>query len=116
VTARGGARPRGFTWRGLAFDAPWPGDEVGGFYSSPRIELEERSADWKCQRLAATWHARLRIGADRFPGVGATAAAALDAAAAEAANVAALIATMLPPGGAPGGSKKRPRRTRKAGR
>jgi hypothetical protein len=89
----GGLGP--FVWRGIEF-APSTRAAAAGYYSSAPSSAGDRSADWSCQRLEAIWHARLRIGGDRFPGVGATAELALEDAAREAANVAALIVTMLP--------------------
>jgi hypothetical protein len=71
----------------------------GGFYKSEPLDLGGRSADWKVQPVRDSWHARLRVGIERYPGVGKTATAALEAAAAEAAQVATCIAAMLPPGG-----------------
>lgn len=118
MSARGGKAAHGragFTWRGIAF-APPESAEPGAFYSSEPVELEDRSADWKVHQPKTAWHARLRIGAERYPGVGATAAEALEAAAAEAQNVAALIVAMLPAASSPGAGKQRARRPRKAAR
>jgi hypothetical protein len=84
-------------WRGVAF-APVATATAGlGFFSSPSVAVAgDRSSDWKCQRLQTVWHARLRIGGDRFPGVGATPELALDAAAEEAIHVASLISGLVP--------------------
>jgi hypothetical protein len=103
------AAPQGFTWRGLRFSPPVI--ERGGFYKSIPIELaDDRTAEWKVQCLEPhAWHARLRIGGDRFPGVGATPAEALEAAAAEAQNVAAFIVAMLPASSPTRQSKRKPR-------
>jgi hypothetical protein len=101
--------PPGFVWRGIAFDPP-PRREPDGFYSNAPISIgeDERTADWKVRQTRSTWHARLRIGADRYPGVGATREAALEAAAAEAQNAAAFIVAMLPKGSSPAlGKRKR---------
>ena len=91
-------RPGGFTWRGIAFSPPHR-SEPDGFYSNTPISIgeDERTADWKVRQTRSAWHARLRIGADRYPGVGETREAALEAAAAEAHNAAAFIVAMLPP-------------------
>jgi hypothetical protein len=100
VSARNGALPGGFTWRGIKFSPPQATDPgAGGFYSSEIIGIaDDRTADWKVHRPKTVWHARLRIGAERYPGVGETRAQALEAAAAEAQNVAAFIVAMLPAG------------------
>lgn len=107
--------PEGFTWRGIKFSPPAPDAAADGFYASDWIALgdDERSAEWKVRRTKSAWHARLRIGADRYPGVGATAAEALEAAAAEASNVAAFIVTMLPASSPPAAPKKGVRRASK---
>lgn len=108
--------PEGFTWRGIEFSPP-AGTEPGGFYSSAWIELaDERTAEWKVHCPKSVWHARLRIGADRYPGVGETREQALDAAAAEAQNVAAFIVAMLPPASSPATPKKGARRAIKGRR
>lgn len=111
MSARKGQRepgPEGFTWRGIKFTPPPGGDPTGFFSSEPLVLGEDgRSADWKVQRVRPVerrnaperWAARLRIGAERYPGTGATHTEALHAAAGEAANVAAFIVAMLPPGG-----------------
>lgn len=106
MSGRGGKGepgPQGFTWRGIKFSPPRPSAAADGFYSSETIEVDEdgRTAEWKFHQvnrapLTATWHARLRIGADRYPGVGETPAQALEMACAEAANVATYIVAMLP--------------------
>lgn len=107
--------PEGFSWRGIRFEPP---SDPGGLYSSTPIELDHRTGDWKCQAVRREvrldsppvhWHARLRIGSDRFPGVGATREAALDAATAEAQSVAAFIVAMLPPASAPQPIRERSR-------
>lgn len=105
VSARGGKGDPGgrpFSWRGIEF-APPSADVAHAFYSSEPITVAgDRTADWKVQRLRgepARWAARLRIGAERYPGTGATHVEALHAAAGEASNVAAYIVAMLPPGG-----------------
>ena len=92
--------PMPFTWRGVEL-APEP--SMPGFYRSKRVHLGELlSADWRVTKLREgpeqRWHARLRIGADRFSGRGETAEAALDAAAAEARGVAAFIRRLVPKG------------------
>jgi hypothetical protein len=89
--------PERFTWRGIRFSPP-DRTEPRGFYKSTPIELaDDRTAEWKVQCLEPhAWHARLRIGGDRFPGVGATPAAALEAALVEAANTATYIVAMMP--------------------
>jgi hypothetical protein len=119
VTARRAKRapgPEGFTWRGIAFSPP-DASEPRGFYKGATRELGDRSAEWKVHQPKTVWHARLRIGADRYPGVGSTREAALDDAAREAANVAALIVTMLPRArGARTPVRKRTPRPRKATR
>lgn len=116
MSPRGGERKgrRGpFVWRGVAFAPVASAAAVGGFYSSPSVAVAgDRSADWKCERLQTVWHARLRIGGDRFPGVGATAELALDAAAEEALQVATLIAGLVPVEGASPPRKARGRRAR----
>lgn len=119
-----GGRPDGYYWRGIEFCAPRASDLPAGFYSSVPITLGEdgRAADWKFHQPKTVWHARLRIGVDRYPGAGATPAEALDAAAAEAANVAAFIVAMLPPTSSPAaeldarGRTKRKRRAVKVRR
>ena len=111
--------PGGFTWRGIEFSPP-ARNEPDGFYSNIPISLgeDDRAADWKVQRIgpasiSSRWHARLRIGADRYPGVGETREAALEMAAAEAANVAAFIVTMLPASEPPAQARKKRRAQRK---
>jgi hypothetical protein len=108
VCAAGCRKPEGFTWRGIKFTPPAPTDERG-FYSSEAIEIGEdgRAADWKVHRPKTVWHARLRIGADRFPGVGETREQALDAAAAEARHVAGFIVAMLPAESAPAAPRRK---------
>ena len=110
---------RRFVWRGIRFAPPAAAEGPGGFYSNIPISIgeDERAADWKVCQTRSTWYARLRIGADRFPGVGATREAALDAAAAEAQNVAAFIMAMLPPTSSPTArrSKGAPRRAPRKG-
>jgi hypothetical protein len=110
MSARNGQGDPGhevFTWRGIKFYPP-DGNEPGGFYSSKPIEVApDRVADWKVHRPKTVWHARLRIGAERYPGVGETPGQALEAAAAEAQNVAAFIVAMLPAPSSPRASKKR---------
>lgn len=88
-----------FTWRGLIFR---PVPALPGFWRTELMTLSspdgraERSADWKVQQLkSATWHARLRVGADRFPGRGESPEQALDAAAAEARPVLRLMKVAL---------------------
>lgn len=109
--AQGEPEPEGFTWRGIEFSPPAPAEGPSGFYSSAPVELAEgRLADWKVHQPKTAWHARLRIGAERYPGVGATRAAALEAAAAEATTVAAFIVAMLPPASSPAPRKVRARR------
>lgn len=109
--------PEGFTWNGIAFSAR-EGTEPGAFHSSPTIELaDDRTAEWKVHRPKTVWHARLRIGAERYPGVGETREQALEAAAAEAANVATFIVAMLPAASSPAPRRsKRPRRAIKVRR
>jgi hypothetical protein len=103
--------PEGFTWRGIDFAPPAPAAGPAGFYTSAPIEVApDRIAEWKVHRPKGTWHARLRIGGERYPGVGATAAAALDDAAAEARNVATYIVAMLPEARELRGRKAPPRR------
>lgn len=102
--------PRGFTWRGIRFAPPAAAEGEAGFYSSAPIEVaEDRVADWKVHRPKSAWHARLRIGAERYPGVGETREQALEMAATEAANVATYIVAMLPAASPPAPRKKRPR-------
>jgi hypothetical protein len=125
VSARKGREPgpAGFTWRGIKF-APLP--DAANLYGSASIEVaDDRSANWRCERLAGAaggWHARLKIGGDRFPGVGKTHTEALEAAAGEASNVATYIVAMLPPGGGlrevadRAASKREPRRAIKVRR
>lgn len=92
----GSEGPEGFTWRGIRFSPPGR-TEPGGFYKSGPIELDaHRTGDWKVHCPKTVWHARLRIGSDRHPGVGATREQALEDAAAEAQNVATYIVAMLP--------------------
>lgn len=89
-------RPVPFTWRGIEF-TPQRSLSEGGIYRSPQTKLSDfRSTDWKCQRVGDRWHARLRIGGDRFPGTGSTAEEALDEAAAEARLVAGYVRRLLP--------------------
>ena len=93
--------PTPFTWQGIEFT---PETSLGdGFYRSPDIRLTDtRSSNWKLQKIGdgpeQRWHARLRIGADRFPGKGGTAEEALEAAAAEARRVAGFIGKLVPAG------------------
>lgn len=109
--------PKGFVWRGIRFSPPAPAEGAAGFYSSEPFEVAEgRVADWKVHRPKAAWHARLRIGHERYPGVGETREQALDMAAAEAANVATYIVAMMPPASSPAPRKRRPRRAMKVGR
>ena len=108
MSARGGkGDPEGatFTWRGIEFK---PLDGHPGMYENDAIDVaDDRAAGWRVEGVRtamgapARWHARLRIGADRFPGVGQTPAEALEMAAAEAANVATYIVAMLPPASSP---------------
>lgn len=92
ATTRRAAEPAPFTWRGLEFNPAG-----AGFYASTLVRLGSlRTAEWKVQRVGEYWHARLRIGSDRFPGTGATADEALDAAADEARSVASFIRRLLP--------------------
>ena len=94
--------PEGFTWRGIKFLPRPDGAGLCDLYMSETVELAGgRSANWRVERqpCALAWHARLKIGPDRFPGIGKSHTAALHAAAAEAANVASFIVAMLPPGG-----------------
>lgn len=88
--------PNGFTWRGIKL-VPVPG-LARTWASSPSVDLGDRGADWRVEQpLAGSgWHARLRIGIDRYPGVGKSAIEALESAEVEAANVATYIAAMLP--------------------
>jgi hypothetical protein len=109
----------GFRWRGIEFSRP-VGAEPSAFYSSEPIVLsEDRAGEWRVQQVnGGAWHARLRIGGDRFPGVGETAAAALDAAAAEASSVATYIIALLPRPwtlGSPAPASKRPRSAARKG-
>lgn len=115
--------PNGFTWRGIKL-VPVEG-LPRTWASSPSIDLGDRGGDWRVEQPLAEggYHARLRIGRDRYPGVGATAAEALTAAAGEAALVATFIVAMLPEGKLPGlpeqtapRRSKRPRRAKKASR
>jgi hypothetical protein len=115
--------PEGFTWRGVEL-RPVEGGAVRTWASTP-IDLGGRAADWRVEQPAegGAWHARLRIGADRFANWGSTAAGALAAAAGEAANVATFIVAMLPEGELPGLNEatelrrsRRPRRAKKARR
>lgn len=95
---RKGADPDGkaFTWRGIEFQPPDASDPTG-FYSAAPIEVaDDRTAEWKVHKPKTAWHARLRIGSERYPGVGTTAVDALEDAAREAANVATYIVAMLP--------------------
>lgn len=93
MTRRGTAEP--ITWRGVELE-PHP---ATGFYRSASSKLSElRAGDWALERVGESWHGRLRIGRDRFVGVGDTPEAALDAAAGEARRVASFIRRMLPPG------------------
>lgn len=94
--------PLPFTWRGVELR---PEPTLPGFYRSKRVTLGELlSADWRVTKLREgaeqRWHARLRIGAERFNGNGETAEAALDAAADEARGVAAFIRRLVPKGAA----------------
>lgn len=89
------AKLQPFTWRGIRFTQD-PHDAGG--YRSEAVELTNaRSTDWKVGILkgSATWFARLRVGSDRFPGRGGTAAEALDSAAAEARLVLRLMKVAL---------------------
>lgn len=114
--------PKGFTWRGIEL-RPIGGGAVRTWASEP-IDLDGRAGGWRVEQPAegGAWHARLRIGADRFANWGSTAAGALAAAAGEAANVATFIVAMLPEGELPGHEataprrSKRPRRAKKARR
>lgn len=103
--------PEGFTWSGVRFS---PVEGRARVWASEPIDLDDRSADWRVEQPIAGsgWHARLKIGADRFPGVGKSAAEALEGAAAEAQNVAALIVAMLPAASSP--APRRSKRTRRA--
>jgi hypothetical protein len=109
VSARNGQGDPGhevFSWRGIKFYPP-EGNEPGGFYSSEPIEVApDRVAEWKVHRPKTAWHARLRIGGDRYPGVGETPAQALEMAAEEAANAATYIVAMLPAARELAGRKK----------
>lgn len=115
MSARGGQGDPGhevFTWRGIKFYPPG-GNEPGGFYSSEQIGVaDDRTADWKVHRPKTAWHARLRIGAERYPGVGETPAQALEMAAVEAANAATYIVALLPAAPELVGRKKPPPRGR----
>lgn len=108
--------PNGFTWRGIELQ---PVDGAERTWASAAIDLGGRTGSWRVEQPAegGAWHARLRIGADRFANWGSTAAGALAAAAGEAANVATYIVAMLPSGDLPGlheatapRRSKRPRR------
>lgn len=72
-------------WRGIELP---PVEHLPRVWQSMPIELDDRGADWRVEQPleGGAFHARLRIGADRFPGVGKTAPAALEAAAGEACN------------------------------
>lgn len=83
-----------FTWRGLLF---LPEPTLPGFWRAAPAQLGDgRTADWKVQRAGSSWYARLRVGADRFPGRGPDPGTALDSAAAEALVVAGFIQQLLP--------------------
>ncbi len=89
---------KAIVWRGITL-RPEPG--AAGMYRSEQTRINDyRTADWKAHQAGATWYARLRVGADRFPGRGDTAEAALDAALAEARLIARFIRAMSPKGGA----------------
>lgn len=104
-----------FVWRGIEFTRP-VGSAPGAFYSSPTIEVaDDRTAEWKVHQPKTGWHARLRIGGDRYPGAGETPTDALEAAAAEAANVATYIVAMLPAARELALPKKRARRAARKG-
>lgn len=63
--------PDGFTWRGIKL-VPVEG-LPRTWASSPSIDLGDRGGDWRLEQPLAEggYHARLRIGNDRFPGVAA---------------------------------------------
>ena len=87
------AKLQPFTWRGIRFTED-PHDPGG--YRSEVMELtEDRTADWKVGKAGASHYARFRVGSDRFPGRGATAAEALDSAADEARLVLRLMKVAL---------------------
>lgn len=88
-------KPAPFTWRGIRFTAD--PHEPNGWRSRIRALDAERTADWKVSTTSGgpTFFARLRVGADRFPGRGNTASEALDAAAAEARLVLRLMKVAL---------------------
>lgn len=92
--------PDGFTWRGIRLQ---PVEGAVRTWASATIDVGDRAADWRVEQPAegGAWHARLRVGRDRFACWGSTAPGALTAAAGEAMNVASFIAAMLPEGDLP---------------
>ena len=86
-------RPEPLTWRGMVLQ---PEHNPGFWRSTPVPVTEFRTADWKVHKAGSSWFARLRVGADRFPGRGATPEAALDDAAKEARLVMKFIRALLP--------------------
>lgn len=113
----GGAEPDGYRWRGLEFSPPPKSEGERGMWSTVPISLGEdgRAADWKFHKPKSVWHARLRIGADRYPGVGTTPAEALAMAEAEATSMATFIVAMLPEQSSPAPASKPSRRAGRKG-
>lgn len=89
-------KPAPFTWRGIRFtDDPHVSN---GWRSKVKALDCDRTADWKVSEAASgrTFFARLRVGADYFPGRADTVSGALDAARDEAGLILRLIDVMLP--------------------